>query len=181
MDQETLMRTEYCKPLQRLIRAFSDFKAFLYILTGGFSDFKAFLYILIGGFSDFKAFLYILIGGFSDFKAFLYILIGGFSDFKAFLYILIGGFKVREGSDYAEASKGRGFGTRKTSLRTHTQTHPSPVIYYLPFQSGTSVGVLQCDVFFYFRVSKDRWYSRLTGFDALLIDRVVYYNFTVIL
>ena len=39
-----------------LIRAFSDFKAFLYILIGGF--------ILIGG-SDFKAFLYILIGGFS--------------------------------------------------------------------------------------------------------------------
>ena len=36
-----------------LIRAFSDFKAFLYILIGGFSfsDFKAFLYILIGGFS----------------------------------------------------------------------------------------------------------------------------------
>ena len=27
---------------------------------------------------------------------------------------------------------------------------------------------------------KDR-YSRLTGFDALLIDRVVYYKFTVIL
>ena len=31
-----------------LIRAFSDFKAFLYILIGAASDFKAFLYILIG-------------------------------------------------------------------------------------------------------------------------------------